>query len=297
MTIRFNCPNCDSLIAFHDKHCGKRARCLNCGQLLIIPSRDDETPQKVKLKIEKGEPIAGFYHAVFIDSWKLFIDPENAASLVFVVAVVCFKFFLAKGFCCLNYISFIIVWGWLLGFYLNIIYETAFEIDKLPEISLGTGATFVWYVIKPFLTFFFTMVVVQFPFIIALMLLADYGVTPANMWAEHTGYYLLLQSLFVFGLFLFPMAILTMAVGRDITLLRPDYFLIPIFKAFIPYLIAVSLLAGFVILEMHTVQFSGAGLAATIKDLTLNLAVQVVAIITMRSIGLFYRHYYCYFHW
>lgn len=297
MTIRFNCPSCDSLIAFHDKHCGKRARCLNCGQLLIIPSRDDETPQKIEPKVEKGEPLAGFYRAVFVDSWKLFIDPENAASLVFVVAVVCFQFFLAKAFCCLGYISFVIVWGWLLGFYLNIIYETAFEIDELPEIYLGTSITFLWYVIKPFLTFFFTMVVVQFPFIIALMLLQDKGITYENIWAEHTGYYLLLQGLFVFGLFLFPMAILTMGVGKDITLLRPDYFLIPVFKALIPYLIVVLLLAAFAILEMHTTQYSGAGLATTAKDLALNLAVQVVAIIAMRSIGLFYRHYSCHLSW
>ncbi len=297
MTIRFNCPNCDSLIAFHDKHSGKRARCLNCGQLLIIPSRDDETPQKIEPKIEKGEPLAGFYRAVFIDSWKLFVDPENAASLAFVIAAVCFKFFLAGGICCVNYISFIIVWGWLLGFYLNIIYETAFEIDKLPEIYLGTSITFLWYVIKPFLTFFFTIMVVQFPLIITLSLLQDKGITYENMWAEHTGYYLLLQGLFVFGLFLFPMAALTMAVGKDITLLRPDYFLIPIFKAFIQYLVVVFLLTAFAILEMHTVQFSGADLATTAKDLALNLAVQVVGIIAMRSIGLFYRHYYCHLLW
>jgi hypothetical protein len=296
MTIRFNCPSCDSLIAFADKNCGKRARCLNCGQLFIIPSKDDEKPQKVEPKIEKGEPLAGFYRAVFIDNWKLFINLENATSLVFVIAVVCFKFFLAQVFC-LGYISLIIVWGWLLGFYLNIIYEAAAEIDKLPDICLGTGVTFVWYVIQPFLTFFFTMFVAQLPFIIALMLLQDKGITYGNIWAGHTGYYLLLQALFVFGLFLFPMAILTMAVGKDITLLRPDYFLIPVRKAFIPYLVVVFLLAVFAILEMHTTQFSCASIAETAQDLALNLSVQVVAIIAMRSIGLFYRHYSCHFPW
>ena len=297
MTVKFNCPNCDALIAFDSKHSGKRARCLTCGQLFIIPSKDDEKPQKIEPKIEKGAPLAGFYRAVFIDSWKLFIDPENARSIVFVIAAVCFKFFLAKGFCCLNYISFVIVWGWLLGFYLNIIYETAFEIDKLPEIYLGTSITFLWYVIKPFLTFFFTMMVVQFPFIIALMLLQDKGITYENMWQEHAGFHLLLQGLFVFGLFLFPMAILTMAVGKDITLLRPDYFLIPIFRAFMPYIVIVALLAAFGILEMHTTQYTSSSLVITAKDLALNLVVQVVAIIAMRSIGLFYRHYSCHFPW
>jgi hypothetical protein len=171
MTIQFNCPNCDALIAFHDKHRSKRARCLTCGQLFIIPAKDNETPQKVEPKIDKGEPIPGFYRAVFLDSWKIFIHAENVTSLAFVIAVVCFKFFLARSMCGCGYITFYVVWGWLLGFYLNIIYETAFGIDKLPEVYLGTSITFLWYVVKPFLTFFFTMAAAQLPFIIALILL------------------------------------------------------------------------------------------------------------------------------
>jgi len=93
MTIQFYCPNCDALIAFDSKHCGKRARCTTCGQVLIIPSKDNEKAQKVELQIEKGEPLPGFFRAVFVDSWKLFIDPQNVTPLDFVIAVVCFKFF------------------------------------------------------------------------------------------------------------------------------------------------------------------------------------------------------------
>ncbi|MCK4292583.1 MAG: hypothetical protein KAY65_05260, partial [Planctomycetes bacterium] len=73
MTIQFNCPNCDALIAFADKYSGKRARCSTCGQILIIPSRDSKTPKKIKPQIEKAEPLPGFYHAVFLDSWKIFL--------------------------------------------------------------------------------------------------------------------------------------------------------------------------------------------------------------------------------
>jgi len=298
MTIQFNCPNCDALIAFADKHSGKRARCSTCGQIFIIPSRDNEIAKKIKLQIEKGEPLPGFYHAVFLDSWKIFISPENATSLAFVAAAVCFKFFLAQAICCMNYISFVIVWGWLLGFYLNIIYESAFEIDKLPEIYLGTGVTFLWYVIKPFLIFFFTMAVVQLPFIIALLLLQNKGITPQNMWQAELGFRLLLQLLFIFSLFLFPMAILTVAVGKDLTLLRPDYFLVPIFRAPAPYIVVVALLVVFGVIEMQTAQYEREiPLAINAGRLTLNLAVQVIAIIAMRSIGLFYRHYSCHLKW
>ncbi|MBA7639498.1 hypothetical protein ES703_47156 [subsurface metagenome] len=160
MTIQFNCPNCNAVIAFDDKHCGKRARCTTCGQLFIIPSKDNEKPKKVEPPKEKGRPIPGFYRAVFVNNWKLFIKPENATSLVFIVAAVCFKFFLGERICGMNYISYIVVWGWLLGFYLNIIYETAFGIDKLPEIYLGTFVTFFWYIVKPFFLFFCTMAAV-----------------------------------------------------------------------------------------------------------------------------------------
>ena len=297
MTIQFYCSNCDALIAFHSKHSGKRARCLTCGQIFIIPSKDNQVPKKIEPKIEKGKPIPGFYHAVFVDSFKLFVSPENAASLVFVAAVVCFKFFLATRICCMNDISFVLVWGWLLGFYLNIIYETAFEIDELPRIYLGTSITFLWYIIKPFLVFLYTMFIVQLPFIIALALLQDKGLTYKNMWTWESGLSLLPQGLFILGLFLFPMAILTTAVGKDITLLRPGYILIPIFRAFISYIVVTTILVAACILEMRMNQYTGADFVVTAGWLILNLAVQIIAIIAMRSIGLFYRHYSCHLKW
>lgn len=296
MTIQFYCPNCDSIIAFDDKHCGKRARCTTCGQLFIIPCENYKKAKKVELPKEKGEPEPGFYRAVFVDNWKLFFDRENVTSLVFVVAVVCFKFFSAGSFCC-AFVTHYAVWGWLLGFYLNIIYETAFDIDKLPEIYLGTSVTFIWYIIKPFLLFLFTITFVQLPFIIALLLLKDKGLTYENMWQAEFGFRLLLQVLFVFGLFLFPVAILTIAVGRDITMFRPDYLLGPVFRGFIPYTVVVILLVAAAALETQTTQYSGAPFAVTAGHLALNIAVQVIAILAVRSIGLFYRHYSCHFLW
>ena len=143
MTIQFNCPSCDGLIAFDSKHCGKRARCTTCGQVLIIPSKDYEKAEKIEPEIENADPLPGFYRAVFIDSWKLFFRGENVTTLAFVTTVVCFKLFLGNAICCINYIAFVMVWGWLLGFYLNIIYETAFGIDQLPKIYLGTTITFL----------------------------------------------------------------------------------------------------------------------------------------------------------
>ena len=300
MTIKFNCPNCGELIAFDRKHCGKRARCTACWQLFIIPSEDNETPKKIEPEIEKGDPIPGFYKAVFIDSWKIFIRSENVTSLVFVAAVVCFKFFLSSIIMCCGYITFYVVWGWLLGFYLNIIYETAFEIDELPQVYLGTFVTFFWHIIKPFFIFFLTMIFVHLPFIIVLILVQSKGITYENMWQAEIGIRLVLQILFILGLFFFPMAILTITIGRDIMMLRPDYILVPVFKALGPYIVVVALLVALCALEMQTHEFYYSGPISTglsIARLGVNFAVQVLAIIAMRSIGLFYRHYNCHLLW
>jgi len=293
MTIQFFCPNCNEIIGFPDKHAGKRARCTTCGRLFIIPSENYKKPKKVEPPKEKGEPLPGFYHAVFVDNWKLFFDSENTTSLVFVIAVVCFKFFTAGSPCC-AFVTHYAIWGWLLGFYLNIIYETAFEIDKLPEIYLGTSITFLWYIIKPLFLFSLTMAVVQLPFIIVLVLRKDKGLTIENIRQAEFG---LLHILFILGLFLFPIAILTTAIGKNITLFRPDYLLRPVFKAFLPYVVTVLLLIAAALLETQTTQYTGAGLLTTAGHLAMNSSVQLIAIIAMRSIGLFYRHYNCHLAW
>jgi len=293
MTIQFFCPNCNEIIGFPDKHAGKRARCTNCGQLFIIPSENYKKPKKVELPKEKGEPIPGFYHAVFVDNWKLFFDSENVTSLVFVIAVVCFKFFSARS-CCCGFVTHYVVWGWLLGFYLNIIYETAFEIDKLPEIYLGTSITFLWYIIKPLFLFSVTMAVVQLPFIIRFIMLKEQGLSFEDLRQAEFG---LLHILFILGLFLFPIAILTTAIGKDFTMFRPDYLLRPIFRAFVPYVVTVLLLIAAALLETQTTQYTGASLLTTARHLAMNFTVQLIAIIAMRSIGLFHRHYSCHLAW
>jgi hypothetical protein len=291
MTIQFFCPSCNDIIGFPDKHAGRRARCTNCGQFFIIPSENYKKPKKVKLQEEKGDPLPGFYRAVFVDNWKLFFDSENVTSLAFVIAVVCFKFFTSGSPCC-AYVTYYAVWGWLFGFYLNIIYETAFEIDKLPEINLGTSITFLWYIIKPLFLFSITLAVVLLPCIIRYIILKEQGLSLYDILHSR-----LLQVLFISGLFLFPIAILTTSVGQTFTMFRPDYLLGPVLKAFFPYSVTVLLLIAAAYLEIETTQFTGAGLPTTVGHLAMNLAVQVIAIFAMRSIGLFHRHYNCYLAW
>ncbi|MBN2455422.1 MAG: hypothetical protein JXB29_02620, partial [Sedimentisphaerales bacterium] len=184
--------------------------------------------------------------------------------------------------------------------YLNIIYETAYDIDKLSEIYLGTSITFLWYMVKPLVVFLFTMAIVQLPFIITLAILDRKGITYEELWIGQTNLHLLLRILFMTGLFIFPMAILTTAVSKDIMLLRPDYLIKPILKALVPYLVVAALVIATGIAEMQTANYffsPDISLVQNINRLGLNLAVQLIAIIAMRSIGLFYRHYACYCAW
>ncbi|HNS19038.1 MAG TPA: hypothetical protein PKH24_00990 [Sedimentisphaerales bacterium] len=298
MTIEFNCPKCGALIAFDSKHAGKRAKCLSCGQKFLIPAESFQKPKKAEPEpAPKEDPIPGFYHAVFVDSFKVFVRPANVTAMAFVVAVVCFKFFLARGACCLNHVAYFIIWGWLFGFYLSLISRVAIDDDQLPEIDIGTSITFLLYILGPFFVFFVTLFLVETPFIFGLALSQDRGITFGNLFSGGTGLHRLLQVLLLGGLFLFPAAILTTAVGGTFLLLRPDYLLAPLRKAFLPYLTAFALLAATCILETQTTQYTGAPVKVTAAYLALNLLVQVVAIFAMRAIGLYYRHYGCHFKW
>jgi hypothetical protein len=301
MTIQFYCPSCDSMIAFDDKHAGKRARCTTCGQIFIIPSKDGEKPKKVEHKVEKAEPDPGFYRAVFVDAWKLFVSWANATGLVFVAAAVCFKFFtghLDYSFTVgafrfqapVGFVVSLVAWGCLFWYYIEIINSTAFDVEQLPEVYMGGLFGFVWNIVKSLYVFTIALVIVQLPCIIAIVILR-------KMAAEWP---VLLHTLTLVGLFFFPMAILTIAVGKDLTMLRPDYILTPILKVFCPYVVAAGLLIIAWQLQLWTVgygQLPGRKIIIVGLHLLANLAVQIIAIIAMRSIGLFYRHYTCHLRW
>jgi hypothetical protein len=298
MTIEFNCPNCGAVIAFDSKHSGRRAKCLTCRQKFIIPNESFQKPQKIAPEPEpRGDPTPGFYRAAFVEMGKSFFHPQNVTTLAFITAIVCFKFFLARGACGLNFVSTVIVWGWLFGFYLNIIQQTSYDEDLLPEIYLGTSITLLWYIVQPLLTFCYTLILVELPFLITLGLFQDSGITLTNFGSAVGPLHLLLQFFFILGLFVFPAAILTTSVGRDLAMLRPDCLLAPVFGAFGPYVATVLLLAAACFIQMQARQYTGAGVVTTALHLTLNLLAQVVAIFAMRAIGLFYRHYTCYFKW
>jgi len=305
MTIQFNCPNCRELIAFADKHRGKRAHCTACGQRFIIPLASDETPKKIKAPKEEKEqavPIPGFYRAVFVESWKLFTNPKNVTGFAFILVLVVFKFFTSG----LNFSLFIqghwlsfdfyiplgwvlagAAWGCLFWYYKEVIYSVGFDQDELPTVTIGGFYGLVWIMLKSLYEIAIILLVVGLPYIIAFLVLK---------WVQAESP-VLLSVLALGGFFLLPMAILTVAIGRDLTMLRPDYFLVAIFRAFRPNLVLVVWLGAAAGLQMYAKQYASQSPAVAAGHLLLNLAVQALVLIAMRSIGLFYRHYSCHLPW
>jgi hypothetical protein len=176
-------------------------------------------------------------------------------------------------------------WACLFWYYMQIIYSSAFGTDQLPGFHPASIAGFLWNILKTIYTVFIVLVVLGLPCIIALLITKKMGInSPVLLWA-----------LMLCGLFVFPVAMLNIAVGKDLTMLRPDYLLTPIYRAFGPYLTVAALCIAGTVLAIQA--YFGATLAINAGWLTANLALQVIAIIAMRSIGLFYRHYSCHLPW
>lgn len=303
MTIQFNCPNCNAVIAFDSKHIGKRAKCISCGQRFIIPSEDHAKAEKVEPEPElAGEPLPGFYRAALAESWKLFVRSQNATGLVFVIAAVCFKFFTGHtdysfemgAFRVIAPVGLVVTlasWGALFWYYMEIIQATAYEVEDLPDVYMGGLFGFIWEVVRSLFLFAIALVAVELPYIAFLMISKSAGIDSKIV--EHI--------LALAGLFAFPMAILTVAVGQDVTMVtKPSYILKPIIHAFWPYVLVVTLFVITWELQLRTVGYGdliGQPASIIALHLLLNIAVQALALISMRSTGLFHRHFACHFPW
>ena len=97
MALTFRCPECNGICAFAEKHASRQARCTRCQSHFIIPDKSGETAKKIKLESsDDGGAISGFYRAVFVKSWKVFVNRKNLIGLALMIAAVCFKFALAN---------------------------------------------------------------------------------------------------------------------------------------------------------------------------------------------------------
>ena len=313
MTIQFNCPNCNAVIAFDEKYRGKGAKCTTCGQRFIIPLMEGDKIEKIKPPKEEAEALPGFYRAALVDSWKIFTTPENITPFAFVVAAVFCKFFVANR----NYtvtipgrayivdlplpighVLHVATWGFLFWYYMEIIYSTAFDRETLPELVVGGLKGFWPLIARNVYICFVALLVVGLPLIAYVMISeAVQGSSAIFSKDSQAKSPAIFYALITLAVFLVPMALVTLAVGKDLKMLRPDYLLITVYRTFGPYLVTAVLFGAAVAIQTQASQYDNQGVAAAAGHLLLNLAVQVVALVAVRSMGLFYRHYSSYFSW
>jgi len=299
--IQFYCPNCSAIISFDSQHSGRQAKCATCDQGFIVPAESFVKPKAVTGEPEdRGDLVPGFYRAVLIDSWRVFLSPRNLVSMVFICAAVCFKFFTAhvdysftmNEFRVLLPIGLLVrltVWGCLFWYYLEIVSAVVLDQDELPDIDIDGFAEFLGNALKSVFTFFMALLIVMLPTVAFLSL----GIGSSNS--------ITAQILAFLGLFFFPMIILTVGVNQNMEMMwRIDTMIKPVIRAFWPYLFTVLLLLLVWFLQMKTRiwgDITPAGKLHIALHIAAQMGIQVLAIVAMRTMGLFYRHYACYFSW
>ncbi|MCF7976129.1 MAG: zinc-ribbon domain-containing protein [Phycisphaerae bacterium] len=305
MSIEFNCPKCNALIAFPERHAGKRARCATCDHRFVIPEVSFQKPGRTaqpKEPVEQGDPLPGFYGAALIGSWGVLFKRDARMGLVLICAAVCFKFYVAH----VDY-SFVIgplsiilpfglivrvlCWGIIFWYYLESIMLGALDVDGLPDVDIDGYVDFLKKSIASVFAFIMAVLVCTLPTTLYLIF-AGQERSP-----------LISNILANAGLFFLPMCLVAVAVNQDTQVLwRVDTLFKPVTRAFIPYLTcaAMIMLVWFLQMRMHNAGDPALAKASTsLKTLylSMHLGIQVLALVAMRSLGLYYRHYQCFFKW
>ncbi|MCD4831878.1 MAG: hypothetical protein K8R02_08780 [Anaerohalosphaeraceae bacterium] len=301
-TITFLCPKCKFVCAFREKHVGLTARCLRCDGRFIIPAVDGAKAELILPPKTFDDPLPGFFEAVLKNSARAIFSRQSFTVLIFVLILTALRFFTAHldFWVTIRSLSLFVPFGttikmFVLGMlfytYAEIIYATAYDYEAFPQVSLGGFWGFLPTVFKSLYAFFMALLIVLLPCVILNIVLKATGVSAD--WA--------LELLAVLGLFLFPMAIVSVAISRDLgQLLNLDNYYTPIKKALRAYL----LMAGIFIFAAHLSYYlpeygklADKGSLFIFFGLILRLAGQIIMLFAMRAIGLFHRHYNCYFNW
>ncbi|MFA6187208.1 MAG: hypothetical protein WC770_08380 [Phycisphaerae bacterium] len=300
--ITFNCPKCGFICAFREVYTGRRARCLRCGQIFIIPACDGEIPQKVEPPRENEDPLPGFYEAVLKNSIPAIFNKQGLATLLFVLLVSVLKFFTIHfdfsiqmpGFTLhipIGWVMGVLIWGGLFWVYGEIISATSFDIEFMPEVIFDGGFGYVFKVIEAIYTFFLILFLLLLPAIIFRHIFLAFGVN--SKWA--------VLPFVMGGAFMLPMAVLAVSITRDVTVLAKfGHLFLPVKKAFWAYLLVAGLFAVGCQLQYLTRNYGDvANKSAFVIGLNLAFVLisQIIIVFAMRTAGLFYRHFACYFKW
>ncbi len=234
---------------------------------------------------DTAKPLRSFWEDV-LWSFLMFTDPGNMIIMVMVMMMYAMMpLVLAAPF--IGLICYILLQGWLLAFWFNVIIETASGEDDLPGLGMTDGV--FEDVVLPIVRFVGASIFAGIPIWIDLLLVWK-GFLPSQG-PDAEGH--LYVAMAISGLF-WPMALLVTAVGGLGALGRVDLALITIFRTFGAYLLVCVFVLGASFLTQYAddlaLQVFGKGSSGLVRVLVTSLLKAYFGVVGMRCLGLYYRH-------
>ncbi len=297
--VVYNCP-CGSRIRLSASVAGRKARCRKCGRVFTVPAVPSPRfePPPVVIEIEPDEDDLTFRT----------VEPENhfwsdlACNFVFFVFegnmitmfVIAFMHFLLD---CLSWMPSLFFWrfailiaqlllaGWLCAFYLATTLHAAGGEDDLPNSWSSDWLELV----EMFFQFLATALIAMLPWIVlrCLQVFAGRAIPDNAFVAADIG-----------AIVIWPAIVLTLAIGRSLGGLWPHVVLRVPLAGPIAYLaVCVTVAAALVLTGALDVPYGVspaqflAGLNPWAEAAIGSLLTAYAAIVSMRAVGLYYRHY------
>lgn len=275
---------------------GRRARCTSCGTVFTVPAPDSSRsmpeptappeasasgpPRHADRDAVLQTPLS-FWHDLGLSFVFVFFPDNLFALLVLAVIPVGLGFLPLFGWALA-----IVFWFYLFAFYLAVIPTAASGEDTLPRVWIDD----IWGdLIRPIFQFLGTWLVVLLPAIVVRTLL----------WEVLGG--LRFEVLYVSaaaGLFLWPAVVLMVAIGNSFSGLWPHLVVRTALAAPLAYVASCAVLlvaAGLAIVPETDWYYSlyeqvSFGRAIGLELLSNGISLYA-ALVAMRTIGLYYRHY------
>jgi hypothetical protein len=296
MTITCVCPKCGRFCGFTAALAGRPAGFLACNSNLIVPNKEAHTTRLVKPEPEAAMP--GFYRAVLVDNFKVFIQKESLFGIILCIALTGFHFFVGDEDYSFTLGAFrpplIIGWvvtffcaGYLLWYFMETINITATGDDILPEIFIGAGFVFIGQAMKSIYLFMAAFAIAVIPGAALAVLLGKMGIS----------YPWLNMIIITLSLLILPMILCMLGSGVALwKVFRYDLNIRIIIKTFRPYVLSAMITFIALLAVYFTVGFFATNPDSNHPGILVILALRLLAVFmmlfAMRTIGLYARHYY-----
>lgn len=241
-------------------------------------------------------PDASFWSEVTFSAFFI-IEPVNLGALAVVwffniLLVASFQFgaFMLWPVCLLAVPATLLLSGCLFAYYMRIIQEAAAGDEQLPSTT-GPGGAYE-NVLRPMFVFLATWLYLFVPALAIAIIRTAWNLNIPDEF---------IKAVFYAGIFMWPMAVLCVSIGGVTVLARVDLMVANVYRTLGPYLfvwivLMATLVGGSVIWEFINKRPGPASPSVFAQHpLTgsafLSLILSYGSIVTMRVIGLYYRHF------